>query len=492
MDVAMGRGPDESPLEDLQNFLKDFKDKYSGNVEVDTDFVRTAGQDSPDEEDDWSFDFDYSPSEIKDHLDDYVIGQNSAKKHLANAVCYHYHHLDREDPHYQKKNILMIGNTGVGKTHLVEVLSDHIGVPFVKADATKFSGTGYVGKNVNSLVRELVERADENVDKAEHGIVFIDEIDKICSSKDSDRDISGQDVQTNLLKLLEETEISLMDPSSPMSMMKGMQGMLGSSDMDEKVSTKKILFIVSGAFPGLEDIIGDRLNMGGIGFNADVSSERDIETLRHCAVQDLVDYGLESEFVGRLPVRAFLDDLDADDLYRILTESKSSILRQYKQDFEAYDLELNFTEDALRRIAGKALDEEIGARGLTSVLEDVLFEFMHVLPDRDVTTLTVDEDTVDNPKRQLYSLLLEQELDDHLQQFADQGVAINVTESGRKTLLDLADEKGVTPLEIFKDRFDSLGHILKMVDCEELEIDEYFVRNPEEELDRICSDYYQD
>ncbi|MFB6346680.1 MAG: AAA family ATPase, partial [bacterium] len=337
-----------------------------------------------------------------------------------------------------------------------------------------------------------VEKADNNIDKAEHGIVFIDEIDKICSSDDSNRDISGQDVQTNLLKLLEETEINLMDPSSPMSMMKGMQGMLGSSDMDDKVSTRKILFIVSGAFPGLENIIGERLNMGGIGFNADVSSDRDIETLRHCAVEDLVDYGLESEFVGRLPVRAFLDDLDADDLYRILTESRSSILKQYKEDFKAYDIDLNFTEDALRAISEKALEEDIGARGLTSVLEDVLFEYMHVLPDKGVTSLTIEEKTVEKPKRQLYELLLEQNLNDHLEQYSDQGVAIRVTDSGQQALLDLADEQNVAPLDVFKDRFDSLGHILKMVDCEELEIDEYFVRNPEEELDRICSDYYQD
>ncbi|MFB6346679.1 MAG: AAA family ATPase, partial [bacterium] len=165
----MGRGPEESPLEDLQNFLQDFKDKYTCEVEVDTDFVQSAGKDNPEDNTEWTFDFDYTPAEIKEHLDEYVIGQNGAKKHLANAVCYHYHHIDRDDPHYQKKNILMIGNTGVGKTHLVEVLSEYIGVPFVKADATKFSGTGYVGKNVNSLVRELVDRADDNLSKAEHG-----------------------------------------------------------------------------------------------------------------------------------------------------------------------------------------------------------------------------------------------------------------------------------------------------------------------------------
>lgn len=489
----MSSGNDGSPLEDLQSFLNDFKDKYGGEVNVDSDFAQaqTAESDEEDRES-WSFDFDYTPREIKNHLDEYVIGQNEAKKHLANAVCYHYHQIDRDDPFYQKKNIMMIGNTGVGKTHLVEVLSDYIGVPFVKADATKFSGTGYVGKNVNSLVRELVEKADNNIRKGEHGIVFIDEIDKICSSDDSERDVSGKDVQTNLLKLLEETEVSLMDATSPMSMMKGMQGMFGGAETDEKINTRKILFIVSGAFPGLESIIGERLDRGGIGFNAEISSERDIETLRHCTVEDLVDFGLESEFVGRVPVRTYLDDLDPDDMYRILTESRSSILDQYKRDFESYGVDLSFTEEALRTVAERATEHEIGARGLTAELEDVLFEFMHELPDRDVTSFTVDEEVVESPRRVLYRTLLDDRLDEHLENVRPERVSLSVTDSGRETLLELAVDENRSPLEIFRDRFDSLEHILKMVDCESVEIDDYFVRNPEEELDRICSDHYQD
>jgi endopeptidase Clp ATP-binding regulatory subunit ClpX len=489
----MSSNDNDSPLEDLQNFLQDFKTKYGGEVQIDSDFMEGPPEDNAGEDhNDWTLDFDYTPGEIKSELNEYVIGQNQAKKRLANAVCYHYHQIERDDPFYQKKNILMIGNTGVGKTHLVEVLSEYIGVPFVKSDATKFSGTGYVGKNVDSLVRELVEKADNNLEKAEHGIVFIDEIDKICSSDNQDRDVSGRDVQTNLLKLLEETEINLMDPSSPMSMMKGMQGMLGAEGEDEKINTRKILFIVSGAFPGLETIIEERLNRGGIGFNAEVSQERDIETLKHCSVEDLVDFGLESEFVGRLPVKTFLDDLDADDMYRILTESKSSILNQYKRDFASYGIELDFTEEALRSIAEKATDHDIGARGLTTVLEDVLFEYMHTLPGRNKNSLTIDEGVVESPRRELYELLLEDDLDDHLKDLSTDGVTVTVNESGRDALLDLAVDREQSPLELFKERFDSLGHILKMVDCDRVEIDDYFVENPEEELDRICSDHYQD
>lgn len=486
---------DDSPLEDLQDFLENFKEKYD-DVEVDSSFVQPApgGRGAADEEqrEPWDLEFDYTPTQIREHLDRYVIGQSEAKKQLANAVCYHYHQTRRDDPFYQKKNILMIGNTGVGKTHLVEVLSEFIGVPFVKADATKFSGTGYVGRNVNSLVRELAEKADQNLERAEHGIVFIDEIDKICSSDSMDRDVSGRDVQTNLLKLLEETDVSLVDPSNPASMMRGMQTMFqGDQEADRRINTRKILFIVSGAFPDLEGIIADRIDRGGLGFTAEVDRARDLETLRHCEPRDLMEYGLEAEFVGRLPVRTYLDDLDEEDLYRILTESESSVLRQYRRDFASYDVELEFTDDALRAIADRARDQGIGARGLTSVLETVLYDFMHELPGRSVNRLTVDRKTVEHPYRRLQEVLLDEELEDLLrEEFAEHGVDVEVTAEGRDALLELSEQRQVPALTLFRERFESLHHILNMIERDDLRIDADFIHNYDEELDRLCSEYF--
>ncbi|MFB6356631.1 MAG: AAA family ATPase [bacterium] len=486
----MNSGNDDSPMEDLQDFFQEFQDKYQDNVHVEHDFVGEEPEDIYEEPEDWDFDFNYTPGDVKQHLDEYVIGQNQAKKHISNAVCYHYRQIDRSEPFYKKKNILMVGSTGVGKTHLVEVVSDLIGVPFVKADATKFSGTGYVGKNVNSLIRELLEKADGNVAKAEHGIVFIDEIDKICSSDEDSRDVTGRDVQTNLLKLLEETEIDPVDSTDPMSMIKGMQGMMGGAEQDQKINTGNIMFIASGAFPGLEDLIEERLDRAGIGFNAELANERNLEILPHCSVDDLMDYGLEAEFVGRFPVRTYFHDLNEDHMYQILTESKSSILNSYRADFEAYDMEIEFTDEALRTISERAVEHDIGARGLTTELEDLLFEFMHHLPEQDVDTLTIDKSTVEAPTHALYSSIIENELDDRLQELSSDGVPVTVNEEGREALLEHAVQEQRSPMELFEDRFAPLDYILRMVEFDEVEIDRSFVESPEEKLEEICSEHY--
>lgn len=492
--MDMTSSKDQNPFDDLEDLLESFKDKYDGEVEVQTDFQQPAADSQPHREENWEFDFDYTPREIKAHLDRFVIGQGEAKKHLANAVCYHYRRYPSHEPYYQKKNILMVGNTGVGKTHLVEVLSNYIEVPFVKADATKFSGTGYVGKNVNSLVRELAEKADYNLAKAEHGIVFLDEIDKICSSEELDRDVSGRDVQTNLLKLLEETEVSLVDPANPASMMKGMRNVFGSdSQGEETINTGNILFIVSGAFPGLEEIVNDRLNKGSVGFTSELENKRNLELLRQCEPVDLMDFGLEAEFVGRLPVQTFLDDLDGEDLYRIMRESESSILQQYKEDFDTYGVSLEFTDEALREIAERALDQKMGARGLTSVLEKTVGEAMYELPGRAVEELTVTPEIVQAPREKINRLILDQELDEKLhEEFNRHGLEVKLTDSGREALVELACERDVTPVELFEERFEAIHHILKMIERDELVIDDEFIRHSQDKLDELCSEYFNE
>ncbi len=488
----MSNKTEQNPFDDLQDLLESFKQKYDGEVEVQTDFIDSAP--AFEHEEDWEFEFDFTPREIKQHLDRYVIAQEEAKKQLANAVCYHYQRAGSDKPYYQKKNILMVGNTGVGKTHLVEVLSDYIEVPFVKADATKFSGTGYVGQNVNSLVRDLAEKADYNLKKAEQGIVFIDEIDKICSSDDLNRDVSGRDVQTNLLKLLEETEVSLVDPANPASMMRGLKSAFDREDSREKtINTRNILFIVSGAFPGLEDTISERLNRGTVGFTSELDKSRDIELLRQCEPVDLMEFGLEAEFVGRLPVLTFLDDLDKTDLYHILRNSKSSILKQYKEDFSAYGIELEFTKEALHEIASRALEQDIGARGLTTVLEKTLAGAMYELPGRDVESFTATRQMISSPAREVHRKVLDNELENKLEEeFNQHGLEVKLTDSGREALVELACKSNDKPVELFEERFEAIHHILKMIEQDELVIDEEFIYHSQDKLDQLCSEYFSE
>jgi ATP-dependent Clp protease ATP-binding subunit ClpX len=490
VDVAVSNDSRDNPLDELRDFLENFQDQYGDTVDVESDVMRDEPR-GDDEQDDWDLDFDYRPSEVKDHLDQYVIGQEHAKKQLSNAVCYHYRRAERDQRYAQKKNILMIGNTGVGKTHLVEILSDFLDVPFVKADATKFSGTGYVGKNVSSLVRELVEQSDQNIERAEHGIVFIDEIDKICSSDDNGRDVSGRDVQTNLLKLLESTEVSPYDGSDPTAMMKGMfQG--GSMGGDGTVSTHRILFICSGAFPGLEDRIANRLDRGGIGFASDVDSGRNVELLKQCEAEDLMDYGLEAEFVGRLPVRTYLHDLDEEDLYRILVNAKSSVLKQYQRDLSTYDIDVEFTESALREIARRAHEHDIGARGLTTTLERTLFEFMHEFPSREIDSLEIDRETVNQPRKTLYEWMIREELDDRLRsEFSDYETEIELTDDARETLVETAVEQETPPIPLLMEKLSPLHHILKMIDRDSLTIDRPFVVETDEAFDELFKKHYE-
>jgi endopeptidase Clp ATP-binding regulatory subunit ClpX len=405
--------------EQIQEKLREFL--RSGFVQKTADAEPAATgepEDEVDEEEteDW-FEFDFKPRDIKRHLDRFVIRQDEAKKALAIAVCDHYNHARyvqqlRDEGggavEYAKQNVLLVGPTGVGKTYLVKHIAELIGVPFVKADATKFSETGYVGGDVEDLVRELVRKADGDVALAEHGIIYIDEIDKIASAGNvSGRDVSGRGVQTTLLKLMEETEVPARNPMDIQAQIQAAFEMRrGGGPPRESINTRHILFIVSGAFDKLDDQVRRRLKQSRLGFGAEPGAlAEDANLFREATTQDFVAYGMEPEFIGRLPVRVVCDPLGADDLFEILKRSEGSIIRQYERAFQAYGIEVLFEDGALRRVADLASLEKTGARGLLTVCERLLRDYKYELPDSGVRSFTVSEALVAEPEAALRELL---------------------------------------------------------------------------------------
>jgi endopeptidase Clp ATP-binding regulatory subunit ClpX len=362
--------------------------------------------------------FDLKPEELEAFLNDYIIRQDDAKEILATKICTHFNRIKftemtkgrnrYEGVGHIKNNILMVGPTGVGKTYLIKLIAKKIGVPFVKGDATKFSETGYVGGDVEDLVRDLVYEINGDIDLAQYGIIYVDEIDKIASSNNLiGPDVSRTGVQRALLKPMEDTEVDLKVPHDPISQLEAIEHYRKTGKREKRtINTKNILFIMSGAFNGLEDFIKRRLNREGIGFGAEVRSKDErAEYLKQVKAEDLIAFGFESEFIGRLPVTTVFEKLEVDDLYAILKNPNNPIILGKKKDFKSYGIDIQFEDGTLYELAMKAYEEKIGARGLVSAVEKVLIKFEKRLPSTDIRKFVVTRDVVENPERELARLL---------------------------------------------------------------------------------------
>ncbi len=529
MGVFMADKRVPSPEEIQKEFEKVVKDKFGGNIQFHTSVqgMPKRPMDSSEltpslEEQEekrrqkrQSIRFDYKPKEVKSFLDKNVIHQDEAKKALSIAICDHYNHVIKclnspEEPskNYAKQNVLMLGPTGVGKTYLVRQIAELIGVPFVKADATRFSETGYVGANVDDLIRDLVQQADGDIELAQYGIIYLDEADKLAGSGSvRGKDVSGRGVQFGLLKLMEETEVDLRSSNDMMSQMKNFMDMQSKGKVEKEViNTRHILFIVSGAFNGLSDIIDSRVSRGSLGIGGELKDEKTATEFFHqVKTQDFIEYGFEPEFVGRLPVRVICSELSEKDLFEILKYSEGSIVKQYVESFKSYGIDAVIDDEAMRAVAKKAFEEKTGARGLVTVLESIFRDFKFELPSTGIKELKVDKNLVNDPKKSLNHVLefakndkrsaARIEIENFEKDFLNKHkMGIRFDENSRRKIADLSLSQGVGIDEVCAKILQSYEHGLSLIKQNtgqgEFVITQDVVENPKKILEKWIRESY--
>ena len=516
--------------EEIQREFEDFvQKKFGGNVQIVSHAMPGAGHGADDAEDsteddgieveDVSFDigFDLKPVDIKAHLDRFVIGQVEAKKALSIAVCDHYNQAIQhktnpkslDSDNYAKQNVLVMGPTGVGKTYMIKQIAKLIGVPFVKADATRFSETGYMGANVDDLIKDLVNQADGNIEHAQYGIVYLDEADKLASrEKNFGRDVSGRGVQLGLLKLMEEADVDLRAGNDPASQMQSLIEFQQKGKLEKQmINTRHILFIVSGAFTGMEEIIARRLHTKQIGFSVGQEGVdlRADELFKHATTADFIDFGFEPEFIGRMPVRVACDHLTEQKLYEILQGSEGSILRQYESAFRAYGIRVTFTDGALRMIATRAAAERTGARALMTICEQLLRSFKFELPSTDICELEVNEQLIENPAATLTEILKDCGPDPTndrraVRQFevdfvTQHGMSISFSADALRLLIDKAHKEDKSVYQLCEEMLASYEHGLKLIQQNtgqsEFVLSPETIENPKQALERMIRESYQ-